>query len=201
MAKETYHHGDLRNSLISAGKKVLREEGLEALSLRRVAREADVSAAAPYRHFKDKIALLSAISETGFVKLRSMMAQANEEKPGDLDHSGAAYLSFAQQYPEQYRLMFTNNLMCGNNASEELKDTSEDAFATLVGTIETGIANGKISATNSTNLALASWSLVHGIAMLMIDGVLGDSPYGDMPPEDILDLCQSYFRKGWAAVQ
>lgn len=197
MAKTSYHHGDLRNSLVSAGLKILREEGLDALSLRRVAREAEVSAAAPYRHFKDKQALMAAISETGFRELRSMLVAANEQQPGDLDHSGAAYLTFAQKHPEQYRLMFTHNLMCSDEVEESLKDSSSDAFGALVETIETGIQNGRIADTQSPNLALAAWSLVHGIAMLLIDGILTDGPYGELPPEEILKLSQSYFRNGW----
>ncbi|MBK1876679.1 TetR/AcrR family transcriptional regulator [Pelagicoccus mobilis] len=200
MTKTSYHHGDLRNSLISAGLKVLREDGLDALSLRRVAREAEVSAAAPYRHFKDKQALLAAISETGFRKLRSMLVAANEDKPGDLDNSGTAYLAFAQQHPEQYRLMFTHNLMCADDVDQELKDSSANAFGALVETIEAGIKNGQIANTCSPNLALASWALIHGIAMLLIDGILGNGPYGELTPEEIRKLCQSYFRNGWKNV-
>ncbi|NER01100.1 MAG: TetR/AcrR family transcriptional regulator [Cyanothece sp. SIO2G6] len=197
MPKASYHHGDLRNSQISAGLKILREEDVHALSLRRVAREADVSAAAPYRHFKDKQALMAALSESGFRKLRSMLITANEEKPGDIDHSGAAYLEFAQKHPEQYRLMFTHNLLCGEGAEEALQNASSDAFGTLIETIEIGILNGKIAETNSSDLAFACWSLVHGLAMLLIDGILTESPYGDLPAEKTLELCQSYFRKGW----
>lgn len=197
MPKASYHHGDLKNSLLAAGLKVLREEGLDALSLRRVAREANVSSAAPYRHFKDKQALLSNISENGFLTLDSMLKAAHEERPGDLDHSGAAYLTFAQQHPEQYRLMFTHNLMCHEDADEDLKESSENAFKTFIETIETGIANGRIAATNSEELAFASWSLVHGVSMLLLDGILDNSPHCDRSPEENLKICQSYFRRGW----
>lgn len=201
MTKANYHHGDLRNSLTQAGIKVLSEEGLDALSLRRVAREAEVSAAAPYRHFKDKQALLAAISESSFCELRNRLISAREEKPGDLDHAGAAYLAFAQEHPQQYRLMFTYNLMCIDGLSQDLKDSSADAFGALVETIQIGMDSGLIKSSDSTQLALAAWALVHGVAMLLIDGILGAGPYGELPPEEILNICQSYFRTGWTNAQ
>src|SRR6187200_153435 len=96
--KTAYHHGDLRQALVEAGTKVLRKEGLHALSLRRVAREARVSPAAPYRHFSDKQALLAAISESGFRQLYGLLDAARQKSPGDLDAAGQAYLTFALRY-------------------------------------------------------------------------------------------------------
>lgn len=195
--KPSYHHGDLRRALVDTGLHVLREEGLEALTLRRVAREANVSAGAPYRHFKNKQALLSAISESGFRKLHVFLETAKEEKPGDLDAAGLAYFSFAQEEPESYRLMFARNILREETVENSLKEASERAFVTLAETIEIGMQENKIAPTNETHLALATWALIHGVAMLLIDGLLSNGPYGKVPPQDILRICQSHFRAGW----
>jgi AcrR family transcriptional regulator len=195
--KMSYHHGDLRPALIGAGVKVLRKEGLHALSLRRVAREARVSPAAPYRHFNDKHALLAAISESGFRQLHGMLEAARKKSPGDLDAAGQAYLKFALQQPENYRLMFTQSVMCEGEPEESLRQAGEQAFNSLVQTIHEGIQSGKIVAVDSAPLALSAWALVHGVAMLLIDGAVAKPPYDKIPPAQILELCQSFFREGW----
>jgi AcrR family transcriptional regulator len=198
--KSAYHHGDLRPALVAAGTKVLRKEGLHALSLRRVAREARVSPAAPYRHFTDKQALLAAISESGFIQLHGLLEAARQDRPGDLDAAGQAYLKFALRQPETYRLMFTQNVMCEGEPDESLKQAGEQAFNSLVQTIEEGIAAGKIVQTESPPLALAAWALVHGVAMLLIDGAVAKPPYDKIPPERVLEMCQRFFREGWRAL-
>src|SRR5262245_57255125 len=80
-ASKRYHHGDLRNALIQAGKTLLAEEGVAGLELRKVARAAGVSHAAPYRHFADKQALLAAIAEDGFYQLTEGMDAAIGQAP------------------------------------------------------------------------------------------------------------------------
>jgi AcrR family transcriptional regulator len=109
-----YHHGDLRRALIEAGRGLLEREGIAALSLRAVAREAGVSAAAPYHHFKDRAALLAAIAHEGNVALHTEMRAAFDRsapgKPRIVD-VGTAYVSFALANPALYRLMFETSRM------------------------------------------------------------------------------------------
>lgn len=198
--KPAYHHGDLRNALVQAGIRLLRKEGLADLSLRQVAREAKVSPAAPYRHFPDKHALLAAISEHGFRQLHARLEGARSVAPGDLDAIGQAYLAFALKEPESYRLMFTQNVLCKDEPPESLQEAGEQAFHSLLATIETGQASGKIAAQDGAQLALASWALVHGVAMLLIDGALAKPPYDTLPPGQILAVCQSLFRQGWRSL-
>ncbi|MEM9157531.1 MAG: TetR/AcrR family transcriptional regulator [Verrucomicrobiota bacterium] len=195
--KATYHHGDLKKALTEAGLQVLQQEGLNALSLRRVAREASVSPAAPYRHFTDKHALLIAISEHGFTELESRLRDSKENRPGDIDASGAAYLSFAIENPELYRLMFTQNIMRETEADHDAKERSREAFLRLVETIENGIQNNHIEDTQCHMLALSAWSLVHGVSMLAIDGVLAGSPFEELSHSQIFKTAQSYFKNGW----
>src|SRR6266478_9089319 len=98
-----YHHGDLRHALIQAGLEMLAEGGAAALDLRKVARKAGVSHAAPYRHFADKQALIAAINEEGFHRLAERIQHALQEVPDDafeqLFGIARAYVQFAQENP------------------------------------------------------------------------------------------------------
>src|SRR5215468_9381937 len=108
-----YHHGDLAASLRNAAREILETEGLEALSLRSVARRAGVSHAAPYRHYASREALLADVAIDGLAELRSEIVQAGA-KPGDkgerIIHVGGAYLRFASNHSGLVRLMFGSEL-------------------------------------------------------------------------------------------
>jgi AcrR family transcriptional regulator len=103
-----YHHGDLSRALVDAARRLLESEGPSALSLRAVAREAGVSPAAPYHHFKDKGELLDAVAHEGWMTLDEAMAQARSNaKPEDtLIELGLAYVCFARDNPALYRVMY-----------------------------------------------------------------------------------------------
>src|SRR5438046_5208157 len=96
----TYHHGDLPAALLRAAGRTLERRGLAALSLREAARRAGVSHNAPYRHFPDREALLAALAAEGF----AMLGERLRGKPGR--EMGAAYVSFALEQPQRFRLMF-----------------------------------------------------------------------------------------------
>ncbi|MBL8556154.1 MAG: TetR/AcrR family transcriptional regulator [Phenylobacterium sp.] len=103
-----YHHGDLRRALVEAARRVLEAEGPSALSLRAVAREAGVSPAAPYHHFKDKAELLDAVAHEGWEMLQLAMieAKARTDRSQHLTALGIAYVCFARDYPALYRVMY-----------------------------------------------------------------------------------------------
>src|ERR1700754_1960907 len=100
-----YHHGDLRRALIDAARRVLEQEGPAALSLRAVAREAGVSPAAPYHHFKDKGELLDAVADQGWAMLSQVMSEALTKK-GELSPVVVSYICFAREHPALYRVMY-----------------------------------------------------------------------------------------------
>jgi AcrR family transcriptional regulator len=108
---KTYHHGDLRNALIQAGLGILAEGGAQELDLRKVARRAGVSHAAPYRHFADKQALIAAINEEGFhllaERIRSSLREVTDEPLEQLLGVALAYVRFAQENPWLMREMFS----------------------------------------------------------------------------------------------
>ncbi len=104
-----YHHGDLSRALVQAGRRILENEGPQALSLRAVAREAGVSPAAPYHHFKDKCDLLTAIAKEGWMELGATVAKARSQAPdarAALTNIGVAYVCFARENPALYRVMY-----------------------------------------------------------------------------------------------
>ena len=119
-----YHHGDLRRALVEAGRRLLEAEGGSDLSLRAVAREAGVSPAAPYHHFRDKSELLDALALQGWDQLgEEMQAALSEAEPGQnrLVTLGVAYVRFCRMNPAIYRVMFA----CSQNHEtmpEKLRD-------------------------------------------------------------------------------
>ena len=104
-----YHHGDLSRALVDAARRILEAEGAAALSLRAVAREAGVSPAAPYHHFKDKTELLEAVAHEGWDMLDASLAAAKAKAPSPADamnEIGVAYVCFARENPALYRVMY-----------------------------------------------------------------------------------------------
>jgi len=169
----SYHHGDLRRALLDAALEMVRTEGVAQLSLREVARRAGVSHAAPYRHFASKEALLAAVAEEGFRRLEEALRAAAAEAPGPLEAlqaSGRAYVAFAMANPGHFRVMF------GPGASSEpypaLAEATHSAFGVLVGTLQACIDAGLAVRRPAAELALSAWSIVHGLAQLLLDGVL-----------------------------
>jgi AcrR family transcriptional regulator len=143
----TYHHGDLRAAVLGAAAKMLEKEGLAGLSVRAAARRAGVSHNAPYRHFPDRDALLAALAVEGFKQLQAAL----EGRTGK--ELGAAYVRFALERPQRFRLMFA-----GHVSNPELLAKFEGAFAGMGS--DAGFA------------AAAGWALVHGLAQLVLDGQL-----------------------------
>mgnify|MGYP005991015425 CR=1 FL=1 len=173
-AKGGYHHGELREALVAAGLSILEEGGEAAsLGLRETARRAGVSAMAPYRHFPDKDALLAAVAVVGFERLRAALEAADRGGAGSgreaLYAQGTAYVAFASAQPGLFRLMFGGARSGGGARPPALCDASAAAYAVLSERVAT-----LVPAAEAADEALRSWALVHGIASLVIDGLLGE---------------------------
>lgn len=161
--ERSYHHGDLRRGLVLAARKVLETDGPAALSLRAVAREAGVSPAAPYHHFKDKNELLDAVAHDGWRLLHSIMADAKAE--GDpqerLLSIAVAYVGFARAHPALYRVMY--DAARNKEALPQHLSEGESAFGALRDTmIEMG-ADPKAAAELELS-TIAAWCASHGLA-------------------------------------
>jgi AcrR family transcriptional regulator len=177
-----YHHGDLRHALIQAGLEMLSEGGAAALDLRKVARKAGVSHAAPYRHFADKQALVAAINEEGFRQLAERIQSTLREAPGDpfeqLQAIARAYVQFAQEHPWLMREMFSG-LTVEREAFPDLHTASKAVFVSYVEVVKRGQEQGSIIDGDPRALAGVLWSLLHGVAMLTIENQM--RPYTDGP--------------------
>lgn len=161
----TYHHGDLRAALVAAGLRALESTDIYEISLRALAREVGVSATAVYRHFPDKRALLGAMALEGLAMLGQMQQQAAIEA-GDQAFSatGRAYVRFALANPSLFRLVFTHCELRGEGLPE-----GNLAADMLLGSAVRFTGGNKAEA---RRFALQAWALVHGLAMLMLDGQL-----------------------------
>ncbi len=172
-----YHHGDLRNALIEAGLEVLLANGAAALNLREVARRAGVSHAAPYRHFADKQALIAAIARDGFVTLLERINGAIDTSADDprvqLLAVGHAYVRFAVERPGHLRVMFGMS-NAEREADAALAATAKLSFAPLVGIIKRGQDAGVVRPGDPVQLALVTWSAMHGLALLIVDNQIRD---------------------------
>lgn len=177
---KAYHHGDLRHALIQAGLELLSEGGAAALDLRKVARRAGVSHAAPYRHFADKQALVAAIDAEGFRRLAERLHAALREAPRDavgrLEAIAMAYVGFAREHPWLMREMFSG-LTIEREAYADLYAASKDVYNVYTEAIRLGQEEGAIIEGNPAALAGVLWSLLHGVAMLTIENQM--RPYAD----------------------
>ncbi|WP_030212275.1 TetR/AcrR family transcriptional regulator [Streptomyces bikiniensis] len=166
----TYHHGDLRAACLRAARELLEEDGSAGLSLRAVARRAGVSATAPYRHYADREALVSAVAAEGYRELAEHLATAHPvpSTPDDLAAVAVAYVRFALEHPALFRAMF----------AEPCDPTSEERVAATAAISEyvRGIVRDAFPGVEDTDaLATTVWALVHGLAFLHLDGKLDTS--------------------------
>lgn len=174
--KKTYHHGNLSHALVEQAIKLLEEEGIAALSLRRTAKEAGVSQAAPYAHFKNKKALLTAVANEGYSRFEKQM---REEAAGSDDYIvglGLGYVLFAMENPALFHLMFSGEL------SELIEiDSTHESFSSSYELLVIGLQKNPLLKFDNINRQLDTalmWSLVHGMANLLLAGRFTPENYG-----------------------
>jgi AcrR family transcriptional regulator len=159
-----YHHGDLRQALVEAGLKALESAGETELSLRGLARQVGVSATAVYRHFPDKNALMQALAEAGIAQMGEWQRQAAEaaEPAQAFAATGRAYVRWALANPALFRLVF--------GQCEVGRTVFGDNLAAGMLRNYAGKLTG--SEAGAQRLMVQAWAVVHGLAMLMLDGQL-----------------------------
>ena len=164
-----YHHGDLRVALVSAALELLEEGGATELSLRAAARRAGVAPSAPYRHYADRDALLSAVAAVGYRELAEHLTAVHPapSTTDDLAAVAVAYVQFALQRPALFRVMFGEP--CDRDSGERVAATA--AISAYVG----AIVERCFPAADADALSTAIWALVHGLAFLHLDGKLDSS--------------------------
>jgi AcrR family transcriptional regulator len=169
-----YHHGDLRRALVGEALRTIQRDGVDELTLRGVGEKLGVSRTALYRHFSDKQALLAAVGREGFRMLRLALTSAHDVHGGGragFEAMGTAYVQFAVDHPSHYRVMFGGFLeSCSKDA--EFVGEATAAFQVLVDSLVEQQQAGLVRRDDPQLLARFIWSVVHGIAMLVIDGQL-----------------------------
>jgi AcrR family transcriptional regulator len=169
--KSGYHHGELRRALLDVSIDVIDRRGVDALNLRELAARAGVSSGAPYHHFADREALLSAIADEGFGFLEAAMIRERDAAADDagsrLAALGRAYVSFATTHRGYFRVMFR-----GDPHSAHLVQATPRTFQILCDAIRDCQRSGVAPAGDWRPLVLTAWSTVHGLATLWIDGAL-----------------------------
>jgi len=174
--KTGYHHGDLRSSLLSSASEMITEEGIDELSLRKLAARVGVSRTAPYHHFKDKNELLCAIAEEGFSQRHLQARQCFDNDSLPMREKFEAYIQgyvkFAGDNPELYELMFGRTIWKQQKSTEELRAAAYPCFQHQVEMTGEWQKMGLLNRDENTlRLSQVIWGTIHGIAKLYIDGI------------------------------
>jgi AcrR family transcriptional regulator len=171
----SYHHGSLREALLEAAERILERDGISGLTLRAAAREAGVSHAAPKNHFGDLSGLLSELAAVGFERfVATMQAGVRESDPPDARMAaiGRGYVAFARSYPSLFLLMFRSERLDVNRpALRAAMDASARMLSGAIGESRGEKVQETLTLPQAASI-VAAWSLVHGFAMLLLDGRL-----------------------------
>jgi len=160
-SKTTYHHGDLKATILAEAAALVAERGADGLSLRELARAAGVSHAAPAHHFTDRRGLFTALATEGF----GMLADALRDARPDFQEAASAYVRFAIDHPGHYEVMFDKSLYDPDDRElVAAEQAAGNELAVGVGTLDDGRAKDDPQAA-----ALAAWSLVHGFSLLWLN--------------------------------
>jgi AcrR family transcriptional regulator len=159
-----YHHGNLRSALLAQARALLDEDGPAALSLREIARRAGVAAPSVYHHFANLDAIFVALAEEGFTELVARLEAAPVNAKGQLAEVGLAYVRFAMGNPGLYRLMFGEGLKTSSAESLAVQKLRERAYDRVKAGLRARLPEEEVATG-----ALYLWSLVHGLALLIID--------------------------------
>lgn len=187
--REGYHHGNLKQAMIDAALGLIAEKGPAGFSFAEAAREAGVSAAAPYRHFRDRDALIADIAREGFTlfaeKLERAWGSGEPDPMTALERTGRAYLEFARKEPAYYTAMFEAGIAIADHA--ELARAGDEAFQVLRRACEAVTAT--LPAQTRPPAMMMSyhvWSLAHGVASLFARGDASRRSL-PVPPEELLE--------------
>jgi AcrR family transcriptional regulator len=177
MSEQRYHHGDLRRALITHALRIIDAEGIDALTIRRLAREAGVSHAAPAYHFADKSAIAIAVATEGFRIFGNALASALQvpDPQERLRTIGRAYCRFAYDHPAYYRIMFGEHSGLPKPEDETFAATAVQAFETLLKVVRPLVVGPDTTETEALQrtraAAMVAWSIVHGTVTLWQSGI------------------------------
>ncbi|MEM9716212.1 MAG: TetR/AcrR family transcriptional regulator [Pseudomonadota bacterium] len=168
--RNTHHHGDLKAELISATKALVEKNGADAVSINQAARQAGVSTAAPYKHFKDRDALLTAVAHDCLMEMQTKTAAILSEHPkGDLEGILAIcrnYIRFATENANVFKLMFS--LTRAHAKDDEMMENSPEGFRMVRQAVGAYLGCGEEDKL-AVDRSFMIWSFVHGLSFIIID--------------------------------
>jgi len=189
-SRERYHHGNLREALIQAALAMIAERGLAGFAIAELARVVGVSPAAPYRHFRDRNAVIAEVARRGFESLATDLTAATAGWPvdplGALERAAQAHISFARREAAVYAAMFDTGFPSGEHP--ELVHARDSAFAILRRVAEAACGMSRAPGRPPPLMvALHVWSLTHGIATLFVSHDSSNRLLIPMSPEALLE--------------
>jgi AcrR family transcriptional regulator len=191
-ARRPYHHGNLRSELLERAEQTLRERGPRELSLRELARDIGVSHAAPRRHFSDKQALIDALAEDGFERLRNEVEAAIDGAGPDFNARLAAfaraYVGFATRHAALLELMFAGKHRPG--AADSLREAADRAFAAPLDLVVEAQAAREIVAGDPLRVSIVAFAALHGIAALVNADMLDAGSTDELVSEGVERLTE-----------
>ena len=188
--RERYHHGNLREALIQAALAMIAERGLAGFAIAELARVVGVSPAAPYRHFRDRNAVIAEVARRGFESLAADLTAATAGLQGDplraLERAAQAHVAFARREPAVYATMFDAGFPSGEHS--DLGVARNDAFAVLRRAADAACAMSRAPRRPPPLMvALHVWSLTHGIATMFVSHDANNRLAIPMSPEALLE--------------
>ncbi len=174
--RQSYHHGDLQQSLLQAATEMIAEGGTESLSMRKLADRVGVSRTAPYHHFKDKNELLCAIAEQGFRRQESILNRAREASGTEslqavFRQYVLTYIESSHQHREQYDLMFGREIWRNGQPTASLQQLSKESFQNWLNWVTELQQVGLLRGENPLRTAQITWATLHGLCRLLNDGI------------------------------
>lgn len=197
-AEGAFHHGDLEWAILEAARQLLEREGPAGVSLRAAARLAGVSHNAPYRHFDSRESILAALAARGFEELAARMeaaARGHRETRAALQAIAEAYVAMAAEHTHLFRLMFGPEV-ADKDRHPAVRAAGMSALQVLLDTIVAGQRSGAVRAGDPQDLAVGHWAVVHGVAMLYVDGLLADRAEARGGPPGLARLVSEQIRLG-----
>jgi AcrR family transcriptional regulator len=194
-AHRPYHHGNLRRGLLDEALATIRTEGVDGLTLRGIGARLGVSRTALYRHFADKRALLAAVATEGFRMLREALVTAWQEGGrgrAAFEAMGVVYVRFAVANPSHYRVMF-GGFVDSQSCDPQLAAEAAGAFQALVDALTALQRDTIVRGDDTETMARFVWAVVHGVAMLGIDGQLRE-------PGGVEELTRYAIERLWTGI-
>ncbi|WP_052274331.1 TetR/AcrR family transcriptional regulator [Arthrobacter sp. L77] len=188
--RQRYHHGDLRNALLDAGRAEARSVGAESLTLRGVARRAGVSHAAAYNHFADKNDLLRGIAIESFREFAGLIRSLDRSET-ELEDLGVLYTRFAFEHPVEFRFMFRRELCAPEGEPDPLAEASLDAQGAFGDRLADLQRRQVLVAGDLEPLLLAVWSQMHGLTTILLE----TPAFKSISQADALDLARNGMRQ------